>query len=125
MGAFIVIADPAETETVYVGRTATQQKILQVLSCGKKLSVREISVRTGLKFNTVYKELQRMLNLRYVMKIERKYKMNPEYPKIMLKAAMALLRAEKLPPPIFIVKTSDQVIELMVQLKKMARVESH
>lgn len=122
--SYILIIDPVETETIYVGRTATQQRIMLALSCGKRLSVREIAYKTELKFNTVYKELQRMLSLKYIIKIDRKYKMHPDYPKIMLKAAMKLLRAEKLPPPVFIVKTSDQVIALMGQLKRMARVGS-
>jgi hypothetical protein len=65
-----------------------------------------------------------MLRLKFVLKIDRKYKMHPDYPEVMLKTAMKLLRAEKLPPPVFIVKTSDQVIALMGQLKRMARVES-
>ena len=121
---YIVIIDPSETETIFIGKTATQQKIMLALSCGKELSVREISYKTRLKFHTVYKELQRMLSLKYALKIDRKYKMHPDYPEVMLKTAMKLLRAEKLPPPIIITRTSDQVISLMVQLKRMARVES-
>lgn len=121
MRKFIVIIDPAETETIYVGRTSTQQKIMLALSSNEELSAKEISLKTGLKFCTVYKELQRMLELKYITKIGRKYRMHPDYPEIMLKATMRLLKAEKLPPPIFIIKTSDQVIALMAQLKKMAR----
>ena len=121
--SYILIIDPVETENIYVGRTSTQQRILLVLSSGKSLSVREIAHKAGLKFSTVYKELQRMLGLKYVVKTDRKYKMHPDYPNMMLKAAMKLLRAEKLPPPVFIVKTSDQVIALMGQLKRMARTE--
>jgi hypothetical protein len=121
MQKFIVIIDPAETETVYVGRTTTQQKIMMILSSGEELSAKDISFKTAMKFNTIYKELQRMLELGYIVKIDKRYKMHPDYPEIMLEATMKLLKAEKLPPPIFIIKTSDQVIELMSQLKKMAR----
>jgi hypothetical protein len=124
MRKFIVIIDPAETETIYVGRTSTQQKIMLALSSGEELSAKEISIRTCIKFSTIYKELQRMVVLKYVLKIDRKYRMHPDYPDLMLEATMRLLKAEKLPPPIFIIKTSDQVIALMAQLKKMAKIES-
>jgi len=109
-------------ELAYPGRTETQQKILLILSNlsnGEKSTARQISNRCNLKFNTIYKELQRLVKWKLIIKEERLYHLNPEYSKLLLRIALKLKGVNQPPKWFIVIEKVEEVMKILSSIKKL------
>jgi hypothetical protein len=117
----ILLIIPRE-EFAYPGRTETQQKILLVLSNlanGEKSTARQISIRCNLKFNTVYKELQRLVRWNLIIKEEKSYCLNPEYSELLLRIALKLKGVNQPPKWFIVIEKVEEVMKILSSIKKI------
>ena len=118
----MTLLEMPEEKLIHLGRTYTQKEILFLLSNinnETSLSVRHISNRTNIKFKTVYKELQRLIDWKFVIKDNRYYKLNPEYPELMLETAMKLKGINQPPEWIIVIEKIDEVINMLLKIKSI------
>jgi hypothetical protein len=121
MMPFLLLVIPKE-ELAYPGRTETQQKILLVLSnqpSGSLFTAKQISCKCDLKFCTVYKELQRLVRWKLIIKVERTYHLNPEYSELLLRIAMKLKGVSQPPRWFIVIEKVEEVMKILSSIKKL------
>ena len=117
----LLLVIPRE-ELAYPGRTETQQKILLILSNlsnGEKSTARQISNRCNLKFNTIYKELQRLVKWKLIIKEKRSYHLNPEYSELLLRIALKLKGVNQPPKWFIVIEKIEEVMKILSSIKKL------
>jgi len=102
--------------------SGTRQRILLLLMRTPYLSARQIFVRLGLKYKTVYKELQRLVSSGILLKDDYKcYRINPEYGDKLIDYGLKIKGLIKPPRSVVFLNNFIEMREKLTQMEEYLR----
>ena len=96
----------------------TRRQILLLLISNPLLSAKQIFSRLGIKYKTVYKELQTLVSLGILLKDNHKiYKINPEYGDQLIDYGLKIKGLIKPPDTVVFLNNFNEIREKMNQME--------
>jgi hypothetical protein len=99
-----------------------RQRIFLLLMDKPSLSAKKIFLKLGIKYKTVFKELQNMVRFKILVKDDcKRYRINPDYGDELIEYGLKIKGIGKQPDIVVFLKNFNEIMQKMIEIERFLR----